>query len=221
MTGTGSRDQAIAQRDHAIAALRTDGAALDVSALPSFGFGHRSIMWWGTMGLIAIESTVFALAVATYFYIRSQAAVWPLAELPPQLLWGSVNTALFLLSLWPAHKAKHASEKLDLPGTRRWVSASSAMALAILVVRVFEYRSLNCSWDGSAYGSAVWLLLSLHTVHLITDAYDTLVLNVLAFTGPLEGKRFVDMSENAMYWYFVVWSWLPIYAVLYWAPRGG
>jgi heme/copper-type cytochrome/quinol oxidase subunit 3 len=39
------------------------------------------------------------------------------------------------------------------------------------------------------------------------------------FTGPLEGKRFVDVSENAMYWYFVVLSWLPIYAVAYWAPR--
>jgi cytochrome c oxidase subunit 3 len=39
------------------------------------------------------------------------------------------------------------------------------------------------------------------------------------FTGPLEGKRFVDVSENALYWYFVVLSWLPIYAVLYLAPR--
>jgi heme/copper-type cytochrome/quinol oxidase subunit 3 len=37
--------------------------------------------------------------------------------------------------------------------------------------------------------------------------------------GPLEGKRFVDVSENALYWYFVVLSWLPIYAVIYWAAR--
>jgi cytochrome c oxidase subunit 3 len=45
------------------------------------------------------------------------------------------------------------------------------------------------------------------------------VLAVLMFTGPLEGKRFVDVSENAMYWYFVVGSWLPIYAVIYWGGR--
>jgi cytochrome c oxidase subunit I+III len=25
--------------------------------------------------------------------------------------------------------------------------------------------------------------------------------------------------ENSDYWYFVVWTWLPIYFVLYWAPR--
>ena len=66
----------------------------------------------------------------------------------------------------------------------------------------------------------MWTLFGLHTLHLVTDAWDTGVLNVLFFTGPLEGKRFGDVSENSLYWYFVVVSWLPIYAVLYWAPRG-
>lgn len=65
----------------------------------------------------------------------------------------------------------------------------------------------------------MWLLIGLHTLHLLTDAYDSGVLTVLAFTGPFELKRHVDVSENALYWYFVVLSWLPIYAVIYWAPR--
>jgi heme/copper-type cytochrome/quinol oxidase subunit 3 len=56
-------------------------------------------------------------------------------------------------------------------------------------------------------------------VHLVTDTYDSIVLAVLLFIGPLESKRFVDVNENADYWYFVVLSWLPIYAVIYWAPR--
>ena len=45
------------------------------------------------------------------------------------------------------------------------------------------------------------------------------MLDVLLFTGPVEGQRFADVSENAMYWYFVVFSWLPIYAVIYGVPR--
>ena len=195
--------------------------ALDVRRLPSFGFSHRSLMWWGTLGLIAIESTLFALAVMAYFYLQVHARVWPPTELPPELRWGTLNTVLFVASVWPAWKAKHAAEKLDLPGVQRWVTVSTLAAFAILAVRVLEFRGLNCRWDSSAYGSIVWTLLGLHTLHLITDAYDTLVLNVLRFTGPLEGKRFVDVSENAMYWFFVVASWLPIYAVLYLAPLGG
>ena len=39
------------------------------------------------------------------------------------------------------------------------------------------------------------------------------------FVGPIEEKRFVDVEENAVYWYFVVLAWLPIYGVIYWAPR--
>ena len=39
---------------------------LDVSGLPTYAYGHRSLMWWGTFGMILIESTVFALAVGTW-----------------------------------------------------------------------------------------------------------------------------------------------------------
>ncbi len=63
------------------------------------------------------------------------------------------------------------------------------------------------------------MLLGLHTVHLATDLYDSAVLAAVFFSGRIEGKRHVDVSDNGMYWYFVVYSWLPIYAVIYWTPR--
>lgn len=65
----------------------------------------------------------------------------------------------------------------------------------------------------------VWFIMGLHTAHLLIDVVDTAVLTVLIFVGPLEGKRFSDVSENAFYWYFVILSWLPLYAVIYFAPR--
>ena len=61
--------------------------------------------------------------------------------------------------------------------------------------------------------------MGLHVTHLLTDLVDTIVLAVLFFTPLVEGKRFMDASENADYWYFVVVSWVPIYLVIYWAPR--
>jgi cytochrome c oxidase subunit III len=197
----------------------TPGGALDVSGLPSYAFGPRSLMWWGTLGVIAIEATVFAMMVATYFYLRSQAPGWPLGVQPPLLVWGTVNTLILLASVVPNHFTKHAAERHDLAGVRLGMCLCILFALAFLVVRIFEFRSLNVAWDANAYGSAVWTLLGLHTVHLVTDFADSLVLAVLMFTGPLEGRRFVDVAENAMYWDFVVFAWLPIYAVIYWAPR--
>jgi heme/copper-type cytochrome/quinol oxidase subunit 3 len=195
------------------------GRALDVSGLPTVVFSHRSLMWWGTLGLMAIEATVFALGFLAYFYLRSHQETWPITALPPDLLWGTLNTAVMLVSFFPAHRAKQAAERMDLQGVRRWLVASTVFSLAFAVIRIFEFAALNVRWDSSAYGSVVWLLLGMHTTHIVTDLIDTIVLTVLFFTGPLDGKRYTDVSENSFYWYFVVATWIPFYLVIYWGAR--
>jgi len=95
----------------------------------------------------------------------------------------------------------------------------SIFCVLLLVVRALEFTTLNVRGDESAYGSTVWFLMGLHTFNLVTDVGDTLVLTALMLKGPLEGKRFVDVAENSGYWDFIVVSWVPIYAVVYWAPR--
>jgi heme/copper-type cytochrome/quinol oxidase subunit 3 len=199
--------------------LVEEGRLLDVSTLPTFAFGHRSPMWWGTMGLMLIEGTVFALAIMAYFYLRSHATAWPMTRFPPELIWGNVNTAIMLISMVPNHFAKQAAERLDLQKVRLWMVVCLLISFLFLGVRVLEFGALNTRWDSDAYGSAVWMLMGLHTTHLVTGAYDSAVLTVLTFTGPMEGKRYVDVSENAAYWYFVVLSWIPIYLVVYWGAR--
>ncbi|QOL50052.1 cytochrome c oxidase subunit 3 [Massilia litorea] len=191
---------------------------IDVARLPTYVYGSHSMMWWGTMGLMLIEGTVFAITVVVYFYLRSHSQTWPVNR-APELFWGGLNTLIMLASLVPNQLAKRAAEREDKQRARWWLVACLLFALTFLVVRVFEFGALNTRWDSNAYGSVVWMLLALHTTHLVTDTIDTTVLAVLMFTGPLEGKRFVDVSENAMYWYFVVGSWLPIYAVIYWGAR--
>ncbi len=192
---------------------------LDVSGLPSYKFGHHSLMWWGVMGLIAIEGMAFALAVAAYFYLWSQAQTWPMSDAPPDLLWGSLNLVLVLVSIWPNHWTKQVAEDGDERKMKIGLTICVLFGLALLALRALEFTTLNTGWDSNAYGSIVWVLLGLHTVHLATDVYDTAVLAALFHAGNIEGKRHVDVSENGLYWYFVVYSWLPIYAVIYWAPR--
>lgn len=193
--------------------------SLDVSGLPSYRYGHHSLMWWGMMGLIAIEGMVFVLGVMAYFYLWSQASTWPLRTPAPDLLWGSLNVAIFLASAWPNHWTKRAAEHGDEAKMRVGLGICALFGIVLIAVRVLEFTALNVRWDTDAYGSLVWIILGLHTTHLVTDVFDTFVLLALMFSGPMEGRRHVDVAENAMYWYFVVWGWLPIYAVLYWMPR--
>lgn len=192
---------------------------LNVSDLPTVVFGHRSIIWLGTIGMMMIEATAFALVVASYFYLRTRSNGWPPGLQPPNLLFGTANTLLFLGSLFPNAWTKNRGEAGDLRGVQIGLTIMVLLGVGNLVLRWFEFRSLNSTWDANAYASVTWTLLGLHTVHLLTDWFDTAVLAVLMFSGLAEGKRFMDVSENCDYWYFVVFTWLPIYAVLYFAPR--
>lgn len=192
---------------------------LDVTQTPKVMFGYKGLVWWGTMGLIVIEGTMFVLLLASYFFLRGRVTDWPPGVRPPLMLWGTVNGVLLLVSVIPNLLTKKAAQRFDLVGSRFWLTVSTTFAVAIIVIRALELPALNVLWNTNAYGSIVWMLIGVHTFHLVTDFYDTLVLNVLSFTGPIEGKRFIDFSDNAMYWFFVVGSWVPIYAAIYLAPR--
>jgi heme/copper-type cytochrome/quinol oxidase subunit 3 len=200
-------------------AAREGMVAIDASRLPSLAFGHQSLMWWGTLGIMAIEGTAFALAAAMYFYVWTRVDAWPPDALPPDLRWGTLNLLILIVSIVPNEYTKRAAERFDLRGVRIGMRACLALGVAVIVVRALEFSALNVSWDTNAYGSSVWLLLGLHTTHLVTDVADTAVLAALMFIGPLEDSRFVDVSENALYWNFVVIAWVPIYAIVYLAPR--
>jgi heme/copper-type cytochrome/quinol oxidase subunit 3 len=193
--------------------------ALDVSELPTFAFGQRSILWWATLGMIAIEGTAFALLIAAYIFLKWREPQWPPGVWPPDLRWGTLTTFLLLISIIPNALAKRAAEKLDLGRTRLWITVCVLIAIGFTVTRALEFTTLNCWWDTNAYGSIVWTLLGAHTAHFITDLIDTAVLAAMMFSSKVDAGRLVDVSENAFYYYFVIFSWLPIYAVIYLAPR--
>jgi cytochrome c oxidase subunit I+III len=192
---------------------------IDVSDLPDYAFGHRSTLWWGTGGFIVVEATAFVLAVFAYFYLLGKQPAWPPGTAPPGLLWGTINTAILLASAVPNQRAKNAAEAQQLGRVRLWLVVCLAFGVAFLAVRGLEFTTLNCAWDTNAYGSIVWAIMGLHTAHLLTDIVDTGVLTALMFTRHAHARRFVDVSENAFYWYFVVLVWLPLYGVIYWVPR--
>jgi heme/copper-type cytochrome/quinol oxidase subunit 3 len=191
----------------------------DVSSLPDSAFSHRTLIWWGVLGFILIEGTAFVLAGGSYLFLMNQTTPWPPHRVPPDLLISSCFTAVLLVSEIPnvwANRAAHA-ERLLL--TRIGLVLMTLVGVALIVLRFYEFQTLNVSWDDNAYGSIVWALLFIHTVHLITDWVDTLVLTVFAFVHDLERTHFSDVADNCLYWHFVALAWLPIYGLLYWTPR--
>lgn len=192
----------------------------DLSHLPLHGRGSTSATWWGTLAFMLLEGTGFALAIAMYLYLASLAPEWPLRAAPPDLLPGTIVTLILLASVIPNQLVARWAGQEDLRRVRLGMIAMSLLGALPLVARFYEFGALNISWDGNAYGSILWLMLGLHTTHLVTELAETLVLATLMFSKHgRNSRRFGDVEDNALYWNFVVATWLPLYVCIYWVPR--
>jgi heme/copper-type cytochrome/quinol oxidase subunit 3 len=193
----------------------------DVADLPTHKFGPSSLTWWGILGFMVIEGAAFALTFATYFFLMGHEQGWPPeGRVAPDVLAGTLFTIIILLSEIPNTIVKKAANAGDVPRIRLLLPVMVAVGAVLLVIRGFEFNSLNCRWTDDAYSSIIWALLLLHAGHILTDWLDTVVLCGLMFTPvAYEGRRLVDVDENSMYWRYVWLLWIPIYLMIYWVPR--
>jgi heme/copper-type cytochrome/quinol oxidase subunit 3 len=193
---------------------------IDVSALPSTVFRQRGLLWWGTVGFIAIEGTTLVICAVTYFYLMRNFSSWPPEGTPkPSLAIPTVQAALMALSMVPAVLVSRAGRRLDLAAMRRWMVVLSVLAAAFVVLRWFELQALNTRWDSNAYGSAVWAVLVAHGTLLVVELLEVVPFTVLLFTGPFWEKYFSDAEDTGLYWLFMTGAWLLLYAMVFVYPN--
>ena len=194
---------------------------VDLSSLEQSGFGHRVVTWWGTIAFMALEGMGFVLSYGIFLYIAWLNPQWPVGFPAQPLPWPTLLTGVLLVSLIPNWAVMRRARMHDNTTLRWLLVLMSLIGLVTLAIRYFEFSALTIRWDTNVYGSVLWALLGLHTLHLATKAVDNIVMTAMYFTGHVPEKRFTDADENALYWVFVVIGWVPLYALLYWAPRIG
>src|SRR3954470_4636350 len=127
--------------------MRPTRAVADVRALPRTVFGHRSLMWWGTLGFIMIEGSTLFICVVSYFYLRRNFATWPPEHIyRPALLIPTIQAALMLLSMIPMRWVDRASTRMDMPAVRSGLLICSVLIVAMTFLRWFELQSLKVRW---------------------------------------------------------------------------
>jgi cytochrome c oxidase subunit I+III len=199
--------------------MRAVRAVADVRALPRTVFGHRALMWWGTLGFIIIEGSTLVICAVSYFYLRRNYATWP-----PQHIWRpdvvipTIQAVLMLLSNIPMRWVDRASSRMDLHGVRRGMVICSVLIVIMSVLRLFELRALNVRWDTTAYASAAWATLVAHGTLLLLEMAETIALTILVFGREVEERDLSGISDNALYWYFLTGVWIPLYIMVFLTP---
>ena len=204
-------------------------SVIDISELPHHAFDTYDPVWWGNNVLLAIETSMFAILIATYFYLRQNFALWPppVAQLTatlnplPQLLYGTMNTILLVLSCIPMVFTDISARRGDRFMSQVGLMTGVVCGVVALVLRSFEFSAVYFRWDSNAYGSVVWFLLGMHMMHLAILTTEAALLAVWIFTREYDMKHRVDIVTLAIYWYWVVAVWLVIYGVVYFTPRIG
>ena len=205
-----------------------DRTAIDVSALPDSEADHRSLIWWGNLMLLIVETSIFALLVAAYFYVRPHFDNWPpprvngplaIFDPVPALRLPTINLCLLLFTLLPMIRADHASLRRD--GRAAIVPLGLLLPLGLLCIalRFQEFSALHFRWDENAYASIVWTTVGLHLLHLIVGVLELLILFVWAVRHGVDDKHARDIRVTAVYWYWVVGTWVLLYAIMFVGPR--
>ena len=194
---------------------------LDAVTLTDQGFRQHAPIWWGNRLVMMVEAAGLAILIATYFYIRHNFDSWPPARTQlPDLPIPTLNVAILTISIlpmWYAAKLAVKHDKTKVIGALLFVCVVFGIAAAVL--RILEFKSVHTGWDTNAYGAIVWSILGVHFAYIIAATFETLIIAILIFAGPVEEKSYVDVKVNAVYWYFVALSWVVFYALLFLAPR--
>jgi cytochrome c oxidase subunit III len=182
--------------------------------------GPRSSGWWGMALLIATETTLFLLLLATYFYLRFQAhGAWPPSGRDPAIVKPLIATLILVSSSVALAFAARGAARSRVLGVRVALLAGIVLGLVFLVFQdVLTQASLDKFGPrDSAYGSIYYALIGLHAAHVALGV-------LLALWAGLRSRRFdrtaiVTVQVTAMYWHFVNAIAVLVFLVLYLSPR--
>ena len=95
---------------------------------------------------------------------------------------------------------------------------NAAMALVFLGIRWREFVAFDFKWNTNIYGSLIWSILGLHTMHTIADTIETLVFIGIVLTRKVGEKQQEGLEVDGFYWGFVVVTWVPLFFIIYVYP---
>lgn len=192
----------------------------DVSTTPTEAIGTKSPIWWGQSLMMVIESTILAMLIASYAYVRSNFAVWPPQGTPmPDVVIPTIEVVVLLLSCVPLHLSDKASKEGKRLTVVMGFLGNMFLAAVFLGLRWFELVHLPLKWTTNIYGSFIWIIIGLHTMHAIADFVQTTVVLSIILMHRVGRKQIHGIEVDGLYWYWIVGMWIPLWFLVYVYPR--
>jgi len=160
---------------------------------------------WGVALLVATEAALFGTVLASYYYLRFDAARWPPAGIePPDVALPLALTGALVLTSVPVLLATVAARRARVGSAWGLLLLALLAQAGYLAVQILLFkRDLGVfSPRDTAYGSIYFTLLGLHHLHVVVGLLLELGL-LVKLLGGLTNYRVIGVRAVAIYWYFV------------------
>jgi len=161
--------------------------------------------WWGIALVVATESALFGSLLASYFYLRFRANVWPPNGIePPDIVLPLCLTGALVATTVPLVFAVRASRRGEVSPARWLIVLALLVQAGYIAVQIILFkRDLGeFSPRDSAYASVYFTMLAADHAHVVFGMFLELGLLVKLLSG-LTNYRVVGVRVVALYWYFV------------------
>jgi cytochrome c oxidase subunit 3 len=169
---------------------------------------------WGMVAFLVSEAALFSTLIVVYLAFLGRDTVGPSPREALSLPLVILTTFCLLSSSVTIHRAEKDLATGDLPGFRKWWSATIALGLVFLMGTGYEWFDLitrhQLTIGRNLFGSTFYTLVGFHGFHVSAGLVTMLIVLLLT---PRPGRRSVGLV--AWYWHFVDAVWVVVFSVVY------
>lgn len=189
-------------------------------AQPNEVSGSASIGWWGTILLIANETILFIVLLSVYFYLRANSLQWlPVDASIPDVILPIIATTILLISSVFAQMSLQTLQNALQGRSTLFLLSSLACGAVFIAIQIYATSSLSLFPPENAYESLFLLIIAIHLVHVLIGLIAMTFVNMWVATGSVTSIHRGYLQNVVLYWHFIVFIWLIIFAVLYLSIR--
>lgn len=180
------------------------------------GIPHGKLGMWV---FLASEIMLFGAFISAYIVLRMGS---PNFGVPPEEIMGrplaTLNTFVLITSSVTMVLALAAIQRDDRRGMARYLIATLGLALAFLVIKMFEYHHKiheGLTISSGLFGSFYYTLTGLHALHIIGGMVFNAYILVNGLKGRYDSRRHERVEYAGLYWHFVDLVWVILFPVFY------
>ena len=175
------------------------------AVVPARPRAARSSGWWGMVGFVATEATLFGVLIGAYLYFRVRAVHWPPPGTPePKVVLPLVLAGILAATSIPIFLGSRAASFGLARRAQAFFLAALVVQSAYFGIQVSEMASDLDKFtpQQNSYGSIYYTLLGAEHTHVAVGILLSLWLVLRLATG-LTRYRLAAVRSIAFYWYAV------------------